>query len=103
MIFNDEKKILKIETPGGNKIIITEEDKAIKLEDQNGNKLTMNEDGIKLESIKDIILEATGDIKIEGVNAEIKGSAQMKVEGGSQAEYSSGGTTKLKGSMVQIN
>lgn len=103
MIFNDDKKSLNIETPGGNKVIITEEDKKIHLEDQNGNKITMNSDGITMESIKDIILKATGDVKAEGVNIGIKGSAQTKVEGGSGAELSSGGTTNVKGSMVNIN
>jgi Rhs element Vgr protein len=103
LIFNDDKKSISIETPGGNKLIITEEDKKIHMEDQNGNKLTMNEDGIKLDSIKDIILKASGDVKMEGTNMNMKGSAQTKVEGGSGAEISSGGTTNVKGSMVNIN
>lgn len=103
MIFNDDVKSFSLETPGGNKLLITEEDKKIHLEDQNGNKITMNEDGITIDSIKDIILKAAGDIKAEGVNVAIKGSAQTKVEGGSGAELSSGGATKVKGSMVNIN
>lgn len=104
MIFNDDKKSINIETPGGNKIIITEEDKKIHLEDQHGNKITMNEDGIKIESIKDIILKApSGDIKAEGTNMTVKGSGQTKIEGGSGAEFKSGGSTTVKGSMVQIN
>ena len=103
MIFNDDKKSFTLETPGGNKFIITEDEKKIHLEDQNGNKITMNEDGIKIESIKDIILKASNDIKAEGVNINIKGSAQTKVEGSSGAEVSSGGTTNVKGSIVNIN
>ena len=103
MIFNDDKKSFSLETPGGNKFLITEEDKKIHLEDQNGNKITMNEDGIKLDSAKDIILKAAGDVKADGVNIKIKGSSEAKVEGGSGAEVSSGGTTKVKGSMVNIN
>ena len=103
IIFNDDKKSINIETPGGNKIIITEEDKKIHMEDQNGNKLTMDKDGIKIESIKDLILKAANDIKSEGVNVNIKGSAQAKVEGGSGAELSSGATTTVKGSTVMLN
>lgn len=103
MIFNDDKKSFSMETPAGNKFIITEDEKKIHLEDQNGNKITMNEDGITLESIKDIILKATKDIKAEGVNIEIKGSAQAKVEGSAGAEVSSGGATNVKGSIVNIN
>ena len=103
MIFNDDKKSINIETPGGNKIIITEEDKKIHMEDQNGNKITMDKDGIRIESIKDIILKAATDIKAEGVNINMKGSAQAKVEGGSGAELSSGATTTVKGSTVMLN
>jgi len=103
MIFNDDKKSFSLETPAGNKFIITEDEKKIHLEDQNGNKITMNEDGIKLESIKDIILKAAKDINAEGVNINIKGSAQTKVEGSAGAKVSSGGTTEIKGSIVNIN
>jgi Rhs element Vgr protein len=103
MIFNDDKKSILIETPAGNKVEITEEDKKIHLEDQNGNKLTMNSDGITIESSKDIILKASGDIKGEGTNIEFKASSAAKVEGGSGADFKSGGTTNLKGSTVNIN
>ena len=103
MIFNDDKKSFTLETPGGNKFIISEEDKKIYFEDQNGNKLTMNEDGIKMESIKDISMKAQNDFKAEGVNIGVKGSGQTKVEGSGGAELSSGGSTTVKGSMVQIN
>ncbi len=103
VIFNDDKKTITMETPAGNKFVITEEDKAIKMEDQNGNKLTMNQDGIKLESAKDIILKATGDLKFEGVNAECKASASMKMQGSSSAEFSSSGSCTVKGSTVMIN
>lgn len=103
MIFNDDKKTIAIETPAGNKVLISEDEKKIYFEDQNGNKITMNEDGIKLESIKDIVMKATGDMKFDGKNTEIKSSAQAKFEGGAGAELKSGGTTKVNGSMVQIN
>jgi Rhs element Vgr protein len=104
MIFNDEKKSISIETPGGHKVQIDEDEKKIHLEDMNGNKITMNEDGIIIESIKDIKMKASGEVKIEaGSNATLKAGAQTKVEGGSGAEVSSGGTTNVKGSMVNIN
>ncbi len=103
MIFNDDKKSFSLETPGGNKFIISEDETKIYLEDQNGNKITMNEDGIKIESIKDIILKAAKDIKADGVNIGVKGSAQTKVEGSAGAEISSGATTTVKGSIVNIN
>lgn len=102
-MFDDEKKIIQIETPAGNKITISEEDKGINLTDQNGNKLVMDDKGISIESIKDFKVKAANDIKMEGVNVEAKGSAQMTMKGDAGAEFSSGGIAKLKGSMVNIN
>lgn len=103
LVFDDEKKSISIETPNGNKIILSDEEGSIQLEDENGNKATLSADGISLDSAKDIILKASGDIKIEGVGIEIKASAQLKAEGGSGAEFSSSGSTQVKGSIVQIN
>ena len=103
LIFDDEKKSISIETPNGNKITLSDGEGSIVVEDENGNKVTLSSDGITLDSGKDIILKASGDVKIEGTNIEIKASAQMKAEGGSGAEFSSSASTKVKGSIVQIN
>jgi Rhs element Vgr protein len=118
MIWDDDKISFTIETPAGNKIVVSEDETMIHLEDQNGNKLTMNADGVTIDSAKDIILKAAGDIKAEGVNIQakassefkaegatvgIKGSGETKVEGSGSAEFSSSGICKVKGSMVNIN
>jgi Rhs element Vgr protein len=109
--FDDEKKIITLETPGGNKIIISDEDKGIALKDQNGNTLTMNDSGITMKSPKDITIEATGkltlkatqDTSIEGLNVNVKANAQFKAEGSAGAEVSTSAIAILKGSLVQIN
>ena len=44
---------------------------------------------------KDIVLKATGDVKIEGINVKAKGNAG--------AEVQSSGTTVIKGAIVNIN
>ena len=112
LLFDDEKKIVTLETPGGNKFIISEDEKSITLQDQNGNSLKMNDAGIEIKSVKDLKIEAAQNIdikagqnlKAEGsMNAELKAGTQLTAKGGAQAEFSSGGMTALKGSMVQIN
>jgi uncharacterized protein involved in type VI secretion and phage assembly len=103
MIFNDDKVSFTLETPGGNKLTVSDDEGSIVLEDQNGNKIEMTSDGITLDSAKDIILKAAGDVKVDGVNVEIKASAEMKAEGSAGTELSSSATTKVKGSLVQIN
>lgn len=102
-IFNDDKKSVVLETPAGKKITVDEDAGIIQLEDENSNKLTMNSDGIKIESGKDIILKATGDVKTEGINIEMKAQASLKAEGSASAEVKASGTLTLKGALVQIN
>ena len=111
LMFDDDKKIITIETLAGNSIIISEKDKAITLTDQNKNTITMNENGIELKSPKDIKLDATGnveikaakDIKIEGLNIDVKAKAEFKADGGAGAQVTTSAIAVLKGSMVQIN
>ena len=81
LYFDDEKKVIQLETPAGNKFTLSEEDKAIKLEDQNGNKITMNSDGIKIESSKAIAIKAATELTLEsGTSLSAKGGASMKLE-----------------------
>ena len=43
---------------------MSEDAKGITLEDQNGNKITLDDSGIKIESVKDLILKASKDVKL---------------------------------------
>jgi len=84
---DDEKKQIELSTKKGNKIFISDDKKGITLEDENKNKIIMNADGILIESAKDIILKAKGDLKIDAVNIKAKASANIE----------------LKGSMIKLN
>ena len=102
-LFNDDKKSASLETPGGKKIILDDDAGVIHFEDENGNKVVADSGGITLDSPKDIILKATGDIRFEGMNISVKANAQFKAEGSAGAEISTSAVAVLKGSMVQIN
>lgn len=108
--FDDEKKIIILETPGGNKMTFSEEDKGIAIQDQNGNKITLDDNGIKIESVKDLTMKAAKDIKIEGMNTELKAQTALKASGNGSAEVSGASTTikgsattVIQGGVVQIN
>ncbi|NQD38313.1 type VI secretion system tip protein VgrG [Permianibacter sp. IMCC34836] len=104
LYFNDEKKILQLETPAGNKLTLDEDEKVIRLADQHGNKIEMTADGIKIESIKAIELKAATDCKLEsGLGFNVKGGTEMKLEGAVSAELSSAATTTIKGGILQLN
>ena len=116
--FDDEKKIMTLQTPAGNKMIISEQDKSITIQDQNGNKMVMEPSGIKMESPGEITIKASKDVKIEGlnvnikamtggkfegINLDIKASAQLNAEGSAMATLKSSGILTVQGSLVKIN
>ncbi len=104
LYFHDQKKVMRLETPAGNKLTLSEEDKAIKIEDQNGNKIMMTSDGIKIESTKAIALKAGTELTIEsGTSLKAKGGANLKLEGTSGVELSSTAITTIKGSLIKLN
>jgi Rhs element Vgr protein len=103
LYFDDDKKVMSFETPGGNKIRLSEEDKAITIEDQNGNKIELTADGIKLDSAKALQLKAATDCKIEATSALEGKGGDVKLTAQASAELSSSATTTVKGGMVKIN
>jgi uncharacterized protein involved in type VI secretion and phage assembly len=101
--FDDDQKVITLETPGGNKIVLSDADEGIVLEDQHGNKIQMNGDGVAVTSAQEITLAAQTDLKTEATNLELKATAEFKAEGGASAEVSSSGMMTISGSLVQIN
>lgn len=111
MIFNDDEKSFKLETPGGNKITVSDQDSKIEIEDLNGNKVTMEQAGVTIESATVMKLKAGADLTIEAANITLTPSASFAVSaggseikaGGGGATVSSSGITTIKGSQVLIN
>lgn len=117
--FDDDKKIIRIETPGGHVVTMSDEDKNITLVDSNDNKIEMTDSGITITSPKDISLAADGkveikgqggvtvsspqDVKVSGANVSATANMGFTAEGSASAEISSSGTTTVKGTMVMIN
>ena len=103
LTFDDDKLVVVVETPAGNRLTLSEDGKKVSLEDQNGSTVTLDDGGITLTSAKDITLKASGDVTVEGTNVEFKAQSNFKAEGQSGADLKSSGTLTLKGSLVQIN
>ena len=81
LTFDDDKKIVILETPGGNKLTLSDDEKTASLVDQNGNKVTLDDGGITLESAKDLTLKASGDVKLEGTNVELQVAGELQGRG----------------------
>jgi Rhs element Vgr protein len=119
--FDDEKKVINIQTPGGNKITFSDEDKSIILTDQNSNsiktstegitiqdnnnnKITMSSSGIEINSTSNIKISSSGaDVTVSGLNVTTSADISMKSTGNASAEFSASGQTTIKGAMVMIN
>lgn len=119
MSFDDENKITKIETPGGNSITLSDKAKSIEVVDQNGNSIKLTSSGINIESGKDITLKATGnitldatgkvnitaqqDVAVSGMNVKNTAQVGFTAQGNATAEVSASGQTTIKGGIVMIN
>jgi Rhs element Vgr protein len=117
--FDDDKKIITIETPGGHQLFLDEADSSIRIVELNGNSITMNADGVTMDTPGDFVvtcagnatfeaggsieLTASGDLTATGTNVTVEASASATVSGSAGAELSSGGQTKVEGSLVTIN
>jgi uncharacterized protein involved in type VI secretion and phage assembly len=101
--FEENKKEITIKTPCMNEVVISDDKKIIKLSDQNGNTVTMDNSGIKIDSCKDLTINAKADIKIQGLNITGNADISMTMKGSATAEFSASGQTTIKGAMVMIN
>lgn len=103
-IFDDEKNIVTLETPGENKIVISDEEKSITITDQNANQIIMNEDGILLKSDKEIVLDAK-DVTIKTTEGDIshKAAGNFVATTNAGGELSLSTNAVLKGALVEIN
>lgn len=129
--FDDKNKMLTIQSGEKNKLVISETDgknwrgwkvkKGFTIEDVNGNIITTSDQGISLESKKDIVIDSKGKVSISGAkgidlkanggsgltgkgnNIKLEASSKFAAKGGSGADLSAGGSVNVKGASVNIN
>ncbi|WP_298855441.1 type VI secretion system tip protein VgrG [uncultured Ruegeria sp.] len=117
--FEDEKKILTIETPGKHIVTLSDEDKSITVVDSNNNKIEMSEGGVTLSTPKDMEISADGSISIKGQSGiSISSPSDVSVAGGGvsidaqealsctgnlSASFEATGEVTISGIMVSIN
>ncbi|MGK0365691.1 MAG: Rhs element Vgr protein [Saprospiraceae bacterium] len=115
IIFEDDKKNIIVETPGGNRLILSDEDKKVTIENPatgGKNTITMQSSGLKLDSPGSIEITAGKAVKITSKmgNVEIKAAATAKVKGmkvdisaTTEASINGGGRVTVKGAMAELN
>jgi Rhs element Vgr protein len=120
VLFDDENKVLTIETPGGNQVVCDDQGQQVLVKDQNGNTVTMSSSGIDLKSTTNITIDATenvsikgnqgitlesssGDVQIKGMNVTANAEAEFDAQGKVRATLQGGAEAIVKGAMVMIN
>lgn len=117
--FDEEDKILTLETPEKNSIELNDKEKSVSIKDMNDNSIIMDDSGITIKTPKDLNLKAQGNINIEATSnlaMEAKSDATLDglsithnaktsftAKGNASAELSASGQTTVKGAMVMIN
>ncbi len=111
--FDESKKVTTIDTPGGNKIVISDDEQSILLSDQNSNTVELSPNGINLNSPMDInikskakitmeaemgidTISSMGEIKIEGVSIDQSAKSTFVAKAGATADISAAAVT-IKG------
>ncbi|MBX2924698.1 MAG: type VI secretion system tip protein VgrG [Chitinophagaceae bacterium] len=108
--FNDDTKTIIIDTPAGNIITLDEKGTKIEIVDQNSNKITMGTSGIKMDSPKNIeinakgnmTLKAAGTMELKAATISAKADGNISVEG-AMAKVAGQGITEVTGGLVKIN
>ncbi|WP_423147183.1 type VI secretion system tip protein VgrG [Rubrolithibacter danxiaensis] len=103
LLFDDERKSISLETPGGNKFTISDYAKGISLEDQNGNKIQMDDKGISIQAVQKLELKAGTQLVIGGTQLSVSADASLELKGGGSTKVKSDGALQIQGSVVQIN
>lgn len=119
--FHDDKEgpEIIIKTAKGGLIQISDKKKSIEIIDQNGNKVVLSNEGINLNSSKDINLSArasviiksgkdvvvngTQNINLKSMNVNAQASMKAVLSGNASTEVKSGMATIIKGTTVLIN
>jgi Rhs element Vgr protein len=118
--FDDKDKVITLETPGKNQIVISDKGKSITIKDQNGNSIVASASGIALTSKKSItfdskdeikitatkavtIKSSTNAVKLDGKDVTANAKAGFKVTAAAGADIKASGTVNIKGAMVNVN
>ena len=109
-VLDDKNKVITLQTPGGNQLVLSDQDNFILIEDGNQNSIKLSSDGITLRSKSNITVnadqsiteKASQDVKVLGMNISLTADSALTAKG-QTATLQASATTTIKGAMVMIN
>jgi hypothetical protein len=69
---DNSRSAIVIETPRANKVTLDDDAATIEIADQHGNVVTMSRDGVEIKSVKDLKIDASGNVEIKGAKIDLK-------------------------------
>ena len=94
--FDEEKKMVTVLTPAGNKVKLSDDAKTITLLDETGNQLT-------IDPVGNVDIISKADLKQAALNITSQASMGFSAKDATSAQLSATGQTTVKGAMVMIN
>lgn len=109
--FDDNNKALTLQTPGGNKLVLSDKDGSILLQDMYKNSIKLSREGITLASKSNISVSAdktitekgTQGVTVSGAKIALTADMDFIAKGNVNATLQSGAITTIKGAAVLIN
>lgn len=117
--FDDDKKVLQIQTPGGHVLTMDDSSGEITLTDSNKNSLQLTKSGVTLSSESNLTIRAKGNVAIEAqgnldmkaqANATLKAlqitadaEGKLTANASGQAELTASALVKIQAGLVTIN
>lgn len=108
--FNNQDKIITVETPGGIVLTMSDKEKEVKLTDSHKNTMVMNNKGFDFNTMNDFKVKATGNINMESMgnstykatgNIEAKATGNLTMKGMAfTLEANTAGTVKANATLM---
>jgi hypothetical protein len=101
--FDQQNQSIEVVSPGGQSVRMSDASSSVTLEDSNGNVVSVGPEGVRIESVADVIIRATGAVRIEAQSISLSASTTLSAFSSGNATVSSDGELAIAGALVAIN
>jgi len=103
LVFDDDESSMTLKTQNGNTLKLNDKDSVLEIKDQHNNSIILSDEGIKISSGKDLMLDAKGDVKIKGKEINVQASSEVSIAAKTGLSFSTNAVAKIKGNLIKLN